>query len=67
MKRVDLIRHIEAHGCVFVREGGRHTLYKNPANGAFSSVPRHRRSKKIWRGRYVTTSACRALRIDIQF
>jgi predicted RNA binding protein YcfA (HicA-like mRNA interferase family) len=46
MKRTDLIRHIESHGCVFVREGGKHTLYKNPANGAFSSVPRHREVKE---------------------
>lgn len=25
MKRFDLIRHIEASGCVFLREGGPHT------------------------------------------
>lgn len=46
MKRNDLIRHLEAQGCVFVREGGRHTIYKNPANGAFSSIPRHREIKE---------------------
>jgi mRNA interferase HicA len=46
MKRRDLIRHIEGHGCVFVPEGGNHTLYKNPANGAFSAVPRHREVKE---------------------
>jgi len=33
MKRADLIRHIESHGCVFVREGAKHTVYRNPANG----------------------------------
>jgi predicted RNA binding protein YcfA (HicA-like mRNA interferase family) len=46
MKRADLIRHLERHGCLFVREGGSHTIYKNPANGAFSSVPRHREVKE---------------------
>jgi predicted RNA binding protein YcfA (HicA-like mRNA interferase family) len=45
MKRNDLIRHLEARSCVFVREGGKHTIYKNPANGAFSSIPRHREVK----------------------
>jgi mRNA interferase HicA len=46
MKRADLIRHIEAHGCVFVREGAKHTIYRNPANGTASTVPRHREIKK---------------------
>jgi hypothetical protein len=32
MKRVDLIRHIEANGCAFLREGGRHTVYFNPTS-----------------------------------
>jgi predicted RNA binding protein YcfA (HicA-like mRNA interferase family) len=45
MKRADLIRHIEFHGCVFVREGGRHTVYRNPANGLASTIPRHREVK----------------------
>lgn len=46
MKRAGLIRHLEREGCVFVREGGRHTLYQNPANGAFTTIPRHRAVKK---------------------
>ncbi len=33
MKRRDLLRYPEAHGCVFLREGARHTVYKNLANG----------------------------------
>ncbi|MEW6128135.1 MAG: type II toxin-antitoxin system HicA family toxin [Acidobacteriota bacterium] len=45
MNRADLIRHLEAHGCLFVREGGKHTIYKNPANGAYSTVPRHKEIK----------------------
>jgi len=27
MKRKDLIRHLEAHGCELLREGGSHTIY----------------------------------------
>jgi mRNA interferase HicA len=46
MQRANLIRHLEAHGCLFVREGGKHTIYKHPSNGAFSSVPRHREVKE---------------------
>ncbi len=46
MKRADLVRHLERHGCVFVREGGKHTIYRNPPNGSFSSVPRHREVKE---------------------
>ncbi len=42
MKRRDLVRHIEQHGCVFLREGGRHTIYVNRAARKTSAVPRHR-------------------------
>jgi len=42
MKRLDLIRHLEAHGCSLLREGGRHSIYVNRATGKSSAVPRHR-------------------------
>ena len=45
MTRTDLIRHLESQGCFFVREGRKHTVYKNP--GLFSAVPRHRVIKKF--------------------
>jgi len=32
MKRVDLLRHLAEYGCELFREGGRHTIYWNPAN-----------------------------------
>jgi predicted RNA binding protein YcfA (HicA-like mRNA interferase family) len=41
MKRRDFIRHLTQHGCVLLREGGRHSIYKNPANAKESAVPRH--------------------------
>jgi predicted RNA binding protein YcfA (HicA-like mRNA interferase family) len=42
MKRKDLIRYLEAHGCEFLREGGNHTVYVNRAAQKSSAVPRHR-------------------------
>lgn len=47
MKRADLIRHLEKHSCIFIREGGSHTIYKNPANGKMTAVPRHREVKEF--------------------
>ncbi len=42
MKRVDLIREIEALGCVLIRNGAKHDWYRNPNTGASQAVPRHR-------------------------
>lgn len=42
MKRVDLVRHLEAQGCYLLREGAKHSLYVNPVNNQTSAVPRHR-------------------------
>ncbi len=41
MKRKELIRQLEAAGCVFYRHGARHDLYLNPVNGLKQPVPRH--------------------------
>ncbi|MBW4629855.1 MAG: type II toxin-antitoxin system HicA family toxin [Brasilonema octagenarum HA4186-MV1] len=40
MKRRELIRHLEANGCLLLREGGKHTIYYNPSNNRTSAVPR---------------------------
>ncbi|PYQ44082.1 MAG: addiction module toxin, HicA family [Acidobacteria bacterium] len=45
MKRVDLIRHLEANGCTLLREGARHSVYYNPVAQRTSTVPRHREVK----------------------
>lgn len=42
MKRTDLIRYILKHGCVFVREGGNHSVFFNPQFRRVSTVPRHK-------------------------
>lgn len=41
MKRHDLVRHLEQHGCRLLRQGGRHSVYVNPDTNATSAVPRH--------------------------
>ena len=41
MKRKDLIRTILDQDAEFVREGGGHTVYRNPITGAAIVVPRH--------------------------
>jgi mRNA interferase HicA len=38
VKRQNLIRHLEDHGCLLLREGGKHSIYYNQT----SAVPRHR-------------------------
>jgi predicted RNA binding protein YcfA (HicA-like mRNA interferase family) len=42
MKRLDLVRHLEAHGCQLLREGANHSVYVNRAAHKTSTVPRHR-------------------------
>lgn len=42
MKRQEVIRHLQSQGCVQLREGGKHTVFLNPALGRVSTVPRHR-------------------------
>ncbi len=41
MKQSHLLRHLRFHGCILKREGARHTLYTNPANGVSETIPRH--------------------------
>ncbi|MBI2609901.1 type II toxin-antitoxin system HicA family toxin [Candidatus Giovannonibacteria bacterium] len=41
MRRADLIRHLVKEGCIFVREGGSHSVFFNPATRRSSTVPRH--------------------------
>ena len=42
MKRIDLIRHLEKHGCEFLRQGSNHTVYVSRKARRSSAVPRHR-------------------------
>jgi len=42
MKRHDLLRYLEQHGCECLREGGSHTIYVNRQEQKVSTIPRHR-------------------------
>ncbi|MBI2378912.1 MAG: type II toxin-antitoxin system HicA family toxin [Deltaproteobacteria bacterium] len=41
MKRKDLVRHLEWHGCTLLREGGLHSVYVDATRTRTSTVPRH--------------------------
>jgi mRNA interferase HicA len=41
MKRGDFVRELAAHGCQLKRNGARHDIWFNPANGKAAPVPRH--------------------------
>ncbi len=41
MKRRQLLKRLKSHGCEFLREGSRHTMYVNREEGRASSIPRH--------------------------
>jgi len=47
MKRLQLIRFIQEHGCVLDREGNNHSVFRNPSNGRRSTVARHSEIKDI--------------------
>lgn len=58
MKRVDLLRHLRAHGCELLREGGRHSVYVNRSAGKATSIPRHREINEL-----IASKICRDLEI----
>jgi mRNA interferase HicA len=60
MKRVDLIRHLERQGCELKREGGEHSIYRNPATNRQTSVPRHREIRET-----LVKLICKQLEIDL--
>jgi predicted RNA binding protein YcfA (HicA-like mRNA interferase family) len=41
VKRKDLIKKLTDCGCILLRYGSRHDLYKNPSTGKKQPVPRH--------------------------
>jgi len=46
VKRVDLVKTIEALGCVLIRHGAKHDWYRNPSTGVAQPIPRHREIKE---------------------
>jgi mRNA interferase HicA len=47
VKRKDLVRRIITAGAVLEREGGEHTIYRNPRTGQLVPVPRHAEINEI--------------------
>ena len=41
MKRKELIKKLTSAGCMLVRHGARHDLYKNPRTDKKQPIPRH--------------------------
>ena len=41
MKRREVLRHLQRHGCQLLREGSRHSIYRNAASGRQTAIPRH--------------------------
>ena len=60
MKRIDLIRHVERHGCGLFREGGSHSVYFNRVTRKSSTVPRHREIND-----FLARKICRDLEIPM--
>ncbi|MBU3925819.1 type II toxin-antitoxin system HicA family toxin [Patescibacteria group bacterium] len=42
MRRIKLIKYIVSEGCIFVREGAKHSVYFNPLTRRSSTIPRHK-------------------------
>jgi predicted RNA binding protein YcfA (HicA-like mRNA interferase family) len=60
LKRVDLVRHLEARGCHLLREGANHSVYVNPAARKTSTVPRHREIDD-----FLARKICRDLQVPV--
>jgi mRNA interferase HicA len=56
VKRRELVRHLERHGCRLLREGSNHTLYSNPEQRKVTTIPRHREIND-----YLARKICRDL------
>jgi len=39
MKRRELLRHLNSHGCALLREGGNHSWWLNPQKNKRSAIP----------------------------
>jgi len=47
MKKTELLKWIKAQGCIFVKHGKKHDVYKNPRTGVEERVPRHNNINEI--------------------
>ncbi|MDP1689091.1 MAG: type II toxin-antitoxin system HicA family toxin [bacterium] len=59
MKRQNLIRHLVNEGCVFLREGAKHSVFINPLTNRASTIPRHNEINK-----FLARKICRDLGVQ---
>jgi len=50
MKRGELLKRIKAQGCIFVKHGKKHDVYRNPRTGVEDRIPRHNDINEILAG-----------------
>jgi hypothetical protein len=58
MKRKDLIRHLNEHGCQFVREGAKHSWWMNPKLKGKKFLKRKRHPAFLKTNQYGINVAC---------
>lgn len=58
MKRRELLRHLQQHGCTLLREGSRHSWWTNPEKKRRSAIPRHNEVDD-----YLARKICRDLEV----
>ena len=59
MKRVELLKHLRKQGCEMIREGGRHSWWRNDRGDRRSAIPRHREIDDI-----LARKICRDLGVE---
>lgn len=60
MKRSELIRHLSKNDCELVREGSRHSIWRNIRLGNMTAVPRHNEIKE-----FMARKICKDLDIEM--
>ncbi len=68
VEQKDSVRHLEKNGCIFLCEGGNHTVIINRIEKKVSTVPRHREidrnlQKEYAKIRYIQTVTKRSNRL----
>jgi predicted RNA binding protein YcfA (HicA-like mRNA interferase family) len=58
MKRRELVRHLQRHGCQLLREGGAHSVFVNRTVQKVTTVPRHKEINE-----FLARRICRDLEI----
>jgi mRNA interferase HicA len=59
MKRLELIRHLSKSGCELLREGSRHSIWRNVKFGNMTAVPRHKEIRE-----FMVRKICKDLDIE---